>query len=92
MAGFLRALAVLVLILGFAIGTVAGWQLAQDAQFREVAAAYARHPEHALFQGEYYAAAARHYGLLAAAVGGILGGTSLGGILLALAELLRRVP
>ena len=37
-------------------------------------------------------AAARHYGLVAAALGGLLGGLALGGILLALGELLRRVP
>jgi hypothetical protein len=92
MTGFLRVLGVIVMAVGLVVGTGAGWQLAQDAQFREIAAAYARHPEHALFQGEYWAAAARHYGLLVAAAGGILGGLSVGGMLLALAELLRRVP
>jgi len=92
MAGFLRGLGAVVLLLGLAIGAVAGWALAQDAHFREVAAAYARHPEHALFQSEYWAAAARHYGLLAATAGGILGGMTLGGMLLGLAEVLRRLP
>jgi hypothetical protein len=92
MAGFLRVLGVLVTVLGLTVAAVAGWLLAEDAHFAEVAAAYARHPEHALFQGEYWAAAARHYGLLGAAAGGLLGGLSLGAILLTLAELLRRVP
>jgi hypothetical protein len=91
MESFLRVLGVLVIVVGLAIATVAGWGLAGDAHFAEVAAAYARHPEHALFQGEYWAAAARHYGLLGAVAGGLLGGLSLGGMLLALAELLRRV-
>ena len=57
-----------------------------------VAAAYARHPEHAIFQTEYWIAAARHYGLLAAVIAGTLGGLALGGVLLALGELLRRLP
>lgn len=92
MAGFLRVLGVLSIALGLTVGAVSGWLLAGDAQFAEVAAAYARHPEHALFQGEYWAAAARHYGLLGAAAGGLLGGLSLGAILLTLAELLHRVP
>ena len=90
MAVFLRALGALVLALGLATAAVAGWLLAADAHFQEVAAAYGRHPEHALFQAEYWAAALRHYGLLAAVVAGLLGGLSLGGILLALGQLLRR--
>lgn len=92
MAGFLRTLGVVVLLIGLITAAVAGWLLAGDAQFREIAEAYARHPEHALFQTEYWAAAARHYGLLGAAAGGLLGGLVLGGILLGLAELLRRIP
>jgi len=79
-------------VLGLATAAVTGWLAAGDAHFREVAAAYARHPEHTLFQTEYWLAAVRHYGLVAAAVGGLLGGLALGGILLALGELLRRVP
>jgi hypothetical protein len=92
MPAFLRTLGVLVLALGTVVGVTAGWLVAGDSRFREVAAAYSRHPEHPLFQGEYWAAAARHYGLLAAAVGGLVAGLSLGAMLLGLAELLRRVP
>ena len=92
MSALLRLVGVAVLLLGFAVATVCGWLLAADAHFREVAAAYARHPEHALFQGEYWTAAARHYGLLAGTVGGFLGGLAVGGMLLGIAELLRRVP
>ena len=91
-AGFLRFLGAVVIILGIATAAVATWELAGDAHFSEVATAYARHPEHALFQTEYWVAAARHYGLVAASLGGLLGGLALGGILLALGELLRRVP
>jgi hypothetical protein len=90
MPGFLRFLGTLIILLGLATAAIATWQLAGDQNFREVATAYARHPEHALFQTEYWTAAAKHYGLLATAVGGLLGGLSLGSILLALGELLRR--
>jgi hypothetical protein len=90
MPTFLRALGALVLVLGLGTAAVAAWQLAGDVHVQEVAAAYARHPEHAMFQADYAVAAARHYGLLAALVGGLLGGLGLGGILLALGELLRR--
>ncbi|HZP42625.1 MAG TPA: hypothetical protein VFD84_14095 [Candidatus Binatia bacterium] len=88
----LRVLAGVVVLLGLGVAGVAGWLVAADAHFAEVAAAYARHPDHTLFQTEYWIAAARRYGLLAAAVGGLVGGLTLGGVLLALAELLRRVP
>jgi hypothetical protein len=92
MPAFLRALGVIVIAIGLTVAAVAAWLLAGDDHFREIAAAYARHPEHTLFQTEYWAAAARHYGLLGAGAGGLLGGLSLGGMLLALGELLRRVP
>jgi predicted lipid-binding transport protein (Tim44 family) len=92
MPRLLKALGVVVLVLGLGTAAVTAGELAMDVHFREVADAYARHPEHPLFQAEYVAAAARHYGLVAGLVGGLLGGLSLGGILLALGELLRRVP
>src|SRR5207244_5595059 len=90
MATFLRALGVLVLVLGLGAAAVAGWLLAADTHFQEVAAAYGRHPEHALFQAEYWAAAVRHYGLLAAMITGLLGGLRLGCLLLARRSCLRR--
>lgn len=86
----LRTLGAVVLALGLATAAVAAWLLAGDTKFHEVAAAYARHPEHALFQAEYVAAAARHYGLMAALAIGLLGGLSLGAILLALGVLVAR--
>jgi len=87
MPTLLRVLAVLVVALGVLLAAAAGWQLATDEHFREVAEAYARHPDHALFQGEYWVAAARHYGQIVAVVGGLLGGLSLGAVMFALAEL-----
>jgi hypothetical protein len=91
MAAFLRAFGAVVLACGLVLAAVAGWSLAGDTRFHEVAAAYERHPEHALFQAEYLAAAVRHYGLLAALVLGLVGGSALGGVLLALGEILRRL-
>jgi hypothetical protein len=92
MASALRALGVLLVILGVALASVAAVLLLRDAQFAEVAEAYARHPDHALFRAEYLTAAARHYGLLVAGVGGLLAGLAGGGMLLGIGELLRRVP
>jgi hypothetical protein len=92
MASGLRALGALVVVLGLGGAAAAGWLLANDTGFGEAAAAYARHPEHLLFRTEYWVAAVRHYGLVAAVVGGLLGGLVLGGMLFGLAELLRRLP
>jgi hypothetical protein len=92
MAAFLRGLGVVIVVIGLVAAAVSARLVAADDHFREVATAYARHPDHALFQTEYWAAAARHYALVATAGIGLLGGLSLGGILLALGELLRRVP
>jgi hypothetical protein len=92
MATALRALGVLLVILGVVVAIAAAVMLLADTQFAEVAEAYARHPDHALFRAEYLTAAARHYGLLAAGVLGLLAGLAGGGMLLGVGELLRRVP
>jgi len=91
MATALRALGVLLVILGVVVAAVATVLVARDEQFAEVAAAYARHPDHALFRAEYLTAAARYYGLMAAGAGGLLAGLAGGGMLLGIGELLRRV-
>jgi hypothetical protein len=91
-SGWLRTLGLLVLAAGLVTATVAGWHLTRDVAFAEAAAAYARHPEHPLFQADYYVAAARHYGLVALVVGGLLTGLAGGSTLLGLGEALRRLP
>ena len=88
----LRALGTLLVLLGVGVAVVTAVMLVRDAHFAEVAAAYARHPDHELFRAEYLTAAAEHYGLLAAGVGGLLAGLTGGGMLLGIGELLRRVP
>jgi hypothetical protein len=90
MTAWLRLLGTVVLALGVGVGGWAGTRVAGDAEFAEVVARYERHPEHPLFQAEYYAAAARHYGLVAGAIGGILGGLVFGSLLLAMATLVAR--
>ena len=91
MATALRALGVLLVILGMIVAVVETVLVARDEQFAEIAAAYARHPDHALFRAEYLTAAARYYGLMAAGAGGLLAGLAAGGVLLGIGELLRRV-
>jgi len=91
MASMLRALGAVVLLLGLGVAAVATWSVMGDDHFQEVALAYARHPDHTLFQAEYWTAAVRHYALLATAIGGTLGGLIAGALLLGMAELLRRV-
>ena len=92
MATALRALGALLVVLGVAVAVVSTVLVMGDAQFAEIAAAYARHPDHALFRADYLTAAAWHYGLLAAGVGGLLAGLAGGGMLLGIGEILRRVP
>jgi hypothetical protein len=88
----LRALGLLLVLMGAVGAGVAAVVVIRDEQFAEVAAAYARHPDHALFRAEYLTAAARHYGVLVAGILGLVGGLTGGGMLIGIAELLRRVP
>jgi hypothetical protein len=91
MIAWLRALGMTVLALGVGLGTWAGTRALGDAGFAELQAQYARHPDHPLFQAEYYAAAVRHWGLVAGAVAGVLGGLVFGSLLLALAMVVARL-
>ncbi len=90
MSAWLRLLGIVVLAVGVGAGAYAATRAIGDTAFAEVAAQYERHPEHPLFQAEYYAAALRHYGLVAAAVGGILGGLVFGSLLLGVGTLVAR--
>ena len=92
MTAWLNTLGIVVLALGVGVGTYAGALAVGDTAFAEVATQYARHPEHPLFQAEYYAAAARHYGLVGGSIGAILGGLVCGSMLLGLATLVARRP
>lgn len=90
MSGWLRVLGALVVLGGLVTAGVCGALFVGDANYYEVVAAYERHPNHAIFQAEYWAASARHWALLAAAIGGVFTGLTMGSLLLGVGELLRR--
>jgi hypothetical protein len=90
MTAWLRLLGIGVLALGVGAGTYAATRAAGDTAWTEIAAQYARHTESLAFQAEYYPAAVRHYGLIAGAVVGIVGGLVFGSLLLGVATLLAR--
>jgi hypothetical protein len=92
MSAWLRGLGIAVLALGLGFGGWAGTRAAGDAHFTEISEQYERHPDHPLFQAEYYAVASRHYTLVVGAVGGVLGGLVFGSMLLALGTLVVRTP
>ena len=92
MSTWLRLLGIVVLAVGVGLGAYAGTRAAGDAAFAEIAAVYQRHPENLAIQTEYYPAAVRHYGLIAGAIVGVLGGLVFGSMLLALATLVARRP
>lgn len=92
MRAWLRGLGIVVLALGVGFGGWAGTRAAGDAEFVEIAAQYERHPDHPLFEAKYYAVATRHYGLIAGAIGGVLGGLVFGSLLLGLGTIVGRLP
>lgn len=81
-----------VLALGIVVGAAALGTFVGDSRFAEVAEAYARHPDHALFQAQYWATALPHYGLLTLALLAPVVGLVAGVGLLAQAAILRRLP
>ena len=90
MAAWLRSLGIVVMALGVGTSFWAATRVAGDFEFAEIAARYERHSDNVLFQAEYYPAAVRHYGLIVAAIGGVLGGLVFGSLLLGIATLLAR--
>jgi hypothetical protein len=92
MSAWLRLLGIVVLASGVGLGAYAATRFAGDTGFAEIAAQYERHSENMLFQAAYYPAALRHYGLIAGAVAGILGGLVFGSLLLGMATLVAREP
>lgn len=71
---YLRVVGGLLLVGGLAICVLAASFAINDEAFFKAGDALARHPDHVLFQGEYYAALLRHIAyILTAIVGGLLG-------------------
>ena len=74
MQGYLRTLGAVLLIGGLATCAVATFFAIGDEAFFKAGEALERHPDHVLFQGEYYAALLRHIAyILTAIVSGLLG-------------------
>ena len=65
---YLRTMAVTLLLAGLLIAAVAASWAIRDEAFFKATEALARHPDHVLFQGEYYAALARHIAYIAVAI------------------------
>jgi hypothetical protein len=91
MSRWLRAVGVVVLAVGLGVGCWAGTLVLQDAHFADAVASYLRHPDHPLIEGEYYAAATRHYTLIAIGVGTATTGVVFASLLFGLAAVLDRV-
>ena len=91
MTGFLRALALLLLIGGIFTSVMAAQAALNDDAYFRAAAALERHADHILFQAEYQAALARHTAYLVTAVVSAVAGVVGSAILLALAGVLSRL-
>jgi hypothetical protein len=89
-SGWLRALGALVVLGGLVTAGVCSALFFGDANYYEVVSAYERHPNHAIFQAEYWAASARHWALLAGAIASAFTGVTMGSLLLGVGQLLRR--
>ena len=74
MRTYLRVLGSVLLLSGLAIGAVATTKAIGDEAFSNASEALARHPDHVIFQGEYYAALVRHIVYITTAIlAGMLG-------------------
>lgn len=74
MRTYLRVLGGVLLVGGLGLCATMTALAVGDTAFFNAGEALARHPDHVLFQGEYYAALMRHIAyILTAVVGGLLG-------------------
>jgi hypothetical protein len=91
MQSYLRVLGLVLLIGGLTIGAVAIGKAIGDEDFFKAGEALTRHPDHVLFQGEYYAALLRHIAYIGTAMlAGLLGVVG-SAVLLGLHAVLRRL-
>jgi predicted DNA repair protein MutK len=91
MPTLMRILGSVLLFGGLAIGVAAALGAVGDEGFFKAREALERHPEHMLFQAEYYRALARHLGLIATSAIAFLFGTVGGAVVLGLHAVLRRL-
>ena len=76
MRSYLRLLGGVLLFGGLATFAMAAMLAIRDVTFFQAGEALARHPDHVLFQGEYYAALLRHIAYIVTAIIGGLWGRS----------------
>lgn len=91
MPTYLRLLASVLLFGGLAIAVVAATAAMRDEAFFKAGEALARHPDHVLFQGEYYAALLRHIAYIMTALVAALLGTVGSAVLFGLHAVVRRL-
>jgi hypothetical protein len=75
MRTYLRGMGAFLLIGGLLIAALAASWAIGDETFFKATEALERHPDHVLFQGEYYAALVRHIAYILVAIIGFLLGT-----------------
>ena len=91
MRSYLRLMASVLFFGGLGIALAATMNALNDDAFVKAGEALARHPDHVIFQGEYYAALARHIAYITTAiVAGLLGSVA-SAILFGLYAVLRRM-
>ncbi len=88
---YLRGMAALLLLGGLLIAAVAASWAVFDEPFFKATEALARHPDHVLFQGEYYAALVRHIAYILVAIVGLLLGTVASAMLFGLHAVMARL-
>lgn len=91
MPGYIRGLALVLAIGGLAVCLVAAAWAVGDEAFFKAREALERHPDHVLFQGEYYAALVRHLAYYVIAVLGGMLGIVVSGVLFALHGVMQRL-
>lgn len=91
MRAYLRAMGGILLIGGLLITVIAATWAIRDETFFKATEALARHPDHVLFQGEYYAALLRHIAYILIAIVGFLLGTIGSAVLFGLHAVMTRL-
>jgi hypothetical protein len=88
---YLRTMAVVLLAGGLLIAVIAASWAIGDEPFFKATEALERHPDHVLFQGEYYAALVRHIAYILVAIVGFLLGTVASALLFGMHAVMQRL-
>ena len=91
MPTYLRIAAITLLVCGLGMCVVGATLAFRDEGFYAAAEALARHPDHVIFQGEYYAALGRHIAYIVIAVVGGLVGSVVSALLFGMYGVMRRL-